>query len=204
MSNRWTGLVAPVQSGPVSVAEKPPSENNPVLRGAQVPQQGITAPADDKRLGCFPTSASGPFWLGVHGGAGETTLTELLGGFECHHRWPSPEPGTPAPVVFLVARETFRGLDAARLAARDWAAGGHAKVVLAGLVVVAAAPGRTPRELRGRTRVLAGGVPRTWTVPWVEDLRLQGSVDDDRLAKEAKEVLISIDEAVTEITEGKN
>lgn len=205
MSNRWTGLVAPAMGGgSLSVVEDTRPAEASVLRGVQTPQQGICAPSEDRRLGRFLSSTSGPFWLGVHGGAGETMLVELLGGFECHHRWPSPEEGAPAPVVTLVARETHRGLEAARLAARDWAAGRYPQLVLAGLVVVAAAPGKTPRSLRGQTRVTAGGVPRTWVLPWIEDLHLAGRVEDDRLTKEAREVLVAIDEAVTEITEGKN
>jgi hypothetical protein len=41
-------------------------------------------------------------------------------------------------------------------------------------------------------------------VPWIEDLRLLGTAERDRLTREAKEVLIALDEAITEITEGKN
>jgi hypothetical protein len=205
VSNRWTGLVAPkTEDQSVSVMEEARPAAVPVLRGAQTPQQGISAPAEDRRLGQFLTSSAGPFWLGAHGGAGETTLMGLLGGFECHHRWPSPAPGASAPVVVLVARQTHRGLEAARLAAQDWAAGGHPEVLLAGLVVVAAVPGKTPRALRGQTRVTAGGVPRTWTVPWIEGLHLAGTVETDQLPKGAYEVLTAIDEALTETTEGKN
>ena len=204
MGNRWSGLIAPTQTGPVTVLPTPGPETTPVLRGVQAPQQGIVAPADDRRLGRFTTLVVGPFWLGVHGGAGETTLAHLLGGLECHHRWPAPEAGAPAPVVVLVARQDHGGLEAARYAAQDWAAGSHPEVVLAGLAVIAAAPGKTPRALRGRTRVTAGGVPRTWTVPWIDDLHLTGTVTPDRLPKGAHKALVAIDEVTTDIIEGKN
>jgi hypothetical protein len=45
-------------------------------------------------------------------------------------------------------------------------------VELLGLVVVADAPGRLPRPLRDLAELVGGGVPRTWTVPWVEEWRL--------------------------------
>lgn len=204
MGNRWSTLIAPTQTGPVAALPTPHPEATPVLRGVQAPQQGIAAPADDRQLGRFTTRTAGPFWLGAHGGAGETTLAQLLGGIQCHHRWPAPEAGAPAPVVVLVARQDHAGLEAARSAAQDWAAGGHPEVVLAGLVVIAAAPGKTPRVLRGRTRVTAGGVPRTWTVPWIDDLHLTGTVAPDRLPKDAHKALVAIDEVATDIIEGKN
>jgi hypothetical protein len=200
MGNRWTGLVTPgTGTQSVSLLGEVHPEAAPVLRGALAPQQGISAPDGDRRLGRFPTSSAGPYWLGAHGGAGETTFRELLGGAECHHRWPSPTPGAPAPVVVLLARQTHRGLEAARRAAQDWASGRHPEVVLAGLVIVAAAPGKTPKPLAVATRVVSGGVPSTWVVPWIEELRLTGAMDWESMAREPRKVLTALGEAVDEL-----
>lgn len=201
MGNRWTGFVAPgTGAQAVSLLDETVSELPPVLRGAQAPQQGISAPAGGGRLERFPASSIGPYWLGAHGGAGETTFRELLDGVECHHRWPSPTPEAPSPVVVLLARQTHRGLEAARRAAQDWASGQHPDVVLAGLVIVADTPGKTPRSLAAATRVISGGVPLTWVVPWIEELRLTGAVDWESMAREPKKVLTAIGEAVDELT----
>lgn len=201
MGNRWTGFVAPgTGAQAVSLLDETVSELPPVLRGAQAPQQGISAPDGDVRLERFPASSIGPYWLGAHGGAGETTFRELLNGVECHHRWPSPTPEAPSPVVVLLARQTHRGLEAARRAAQGWASGQHPDVVLAGLVIVADTPGKTPRSLAAATRVISGGVPFTWVVPWIEELRLTGAVDWESMAREPKKVLTAIGEAVDELT----
>ena len=128
------------------------------------------------------------------------TFRELLGGVECHHRWPSPTPEAPSPVVVLLARQTHSGLEAARRAAQDWASGQHPEVVLAGLVIVAGTPGKTPKPLAAATRVISGGVPSTWVVPWIEELRLTGVVDWESLTREPRKVLTALGEAADEAT----
>jgi hypothetical protein len=116
--------------------------------------------------------------VGVHGGAGETTLARLLTGAEgTSHHWPEHADATAAPVL-LVARFNAAGLRAAQTAAATWAAGATPPVQLVGLVLLADAPGRTPRPLRDYARVLRGGLPHTWELPWVEAWRL----DPDPLA----------------------
>jgi hypothetical protein len=113
------------------------------------------------------------WWLGVHGGAGETTLAQLLeGSWETGHAWPQTEANaTERPNVILVARTNARGLRAAQLAAIEWASGSVA-VHLHGLVLIADAPGRLPKPLKDFALVVAGGVPRVWRLPWVEAWRL--------------------------------
>jgi hypothetical protein len=109
----------------------------------------------------------------VHGGAGETTLAQLLeGSWETGHAWPHTgnEP-TELPRVILVARTNARGLRAAQLAAIEWASGSVA-VEVGGLVLIADAPGRLPKPLRDFAQVVTGGVPRVWRLPWVEAWRL--------------------------------
>ncbi len=70
-------------------------------------------------------------------------------------------------MVVLVARTDARGLRATQAALREL----HERVLdveLAGLVLMADAPRRLPRALRDLRRVVCGGVPRVWCVPWVE------------------------------------
>jgi len=120
-----------------------------------------------------PRETARLWWLGVHGGAGETTLAQLLeGSWETGHAWPQPdEETTELPHVVLVARTHARGLRAAQLAAIGWASGSVA-VQLHGLVLIADAPGRLPKPLRDFAHVVAGGVPCVWRLPWVEAWRL--------------------------------
>lgn len=57
------------------------------------------------------------------------------------------------------------------MAAAQWASGA-VPVDLLGLAVVADAPGRLPGPLRDLVRLVGGGVPHLWRVPWSEDWRL--------------------------------
>jgi hypothetical protein len=83
--------------------------------------------------------------------------------------------------VLLVARSHASGLSAAQAAARQWAAGVLPNVRLLGLVVVADAPGKLPKPLKDLLRLISGGVPRTWELPWVEALRLGDPPDQVKL-----------------------
>ncbi|WP_093804079.1 DUF6668 family protein [Streptomyces sp. Wb2n-11] len=113
------------------------------------------------------------WWLGCHGGAGVTSLSAAApGGTDAFRYWPLPVAGLPLQRVVLVARSNAAGLQAAQLAARQWASGAVPGVQVEGLVVVADSPGRLPAPLRDLSRLVSGGVPRTWTVPWMEAWRL--------------------------------
>ncbi|MBG6184675.1 hypothetical protein IWX65_002653 [Arthrobacter sp. CAN_A214] len=178
-----------------------------VLRGVAGPQQGLLGLAAGEGMARFLTDNPEVFWLGVHGGAGENTLADLLGGVPCHHRWPSRSDADPSVLpadVFLVARQNHRGLKAAQLAARDWATGSHPTIALRGLVVIADAPGKTPKALYNQTRITAGGVPQTWVLPWIEELRLEGTVDPESLSREPRKVLTSLSEVIDDINSGRN
>jgi hypothetical protein len=94
--------------------------------------------------------------------------------------WPTPEVSGESRVL-LVARSHASGLSAAQAAARQWAAGVLPNVRLLGLVVVADAPGKLPKPLKDLLRLISGGVPRTWELPWVEALRLGDPPDQVKL-----------------------
>jgi hypothetical protein len=111
------------------------------------------------------------WWVGVHGGAGESALEEIFDGSRAAgHRWPVAPPGAAPVVVVLVARTDARGLRAVQSAMRDWQTRGL-ELRLLGLVLMADAPTRSPRALRDLRRVVSGGVPRVWSLPWVESWR---------------------------------
>lgn len=114
------------------------------------------------------------WWVGAHGGAGESTLTQLLdGSTAAGHKWPvrSRDDQADGPLAVLVARTSAHGLLRAQAALREWAAG-VVPTQLLGLVLVADAPGRLPRSLRDLARLVASGAPRAWDVPWVDAWRL--------------------------------
>lgn len=164
---RWltTPIEAPANSA--ESAEREPAPR-PALRPT-APQGGVPAPAEG--LPIRRQTRSAPlWWVGAHGGAGESTLAAAVeGSAGGGHAWPATAGGSPR--VVLVARTHASGLRAAQLAATQWASGSVPEVELLGLVLVADAPGRLPRELRDLTRLVAGGVPHVWNVPWLEQVR---------------------------------
>lgn len=117
---------------------------------------------------------AGWWWLGVHGGAGVTTLDGWLpGGVDAHRMWPDPDVVGPSLVV-LVARTHVAGLTRAAWALRQAAAGDvPSGVRVAGVVVVADGPssgfGRPQEEALRRLRGIA---PHMWLIPWIDELRL--------------------------------
>lgn len=136
------------------------------------PQAGVPEPDVTDRLPRSTARAGvALWWLGVHGGAGETTLAALTPHTRAaEHHWPMPY-GYDSTRVVLVARSNARGLTAAQRAAAEWASGALDGVNVLGLVIVADAPGRLPRPLRDFAALVSGGVPNTWHIPWIEAWR---------------------------------
>lgn len=157
---------------PVAV-EAPASSPSPKRGGPAHPQRGVDElDAVDRLPRRTPRASATVWWLGAHGGAGETTLAELLPGSRAaDHCWPAEaDPVTARPVV-LLCRGHARGLHAAQTALTDWASGAVPGVHLLGLVIVADAPQRAPKPLRDLARVVSGGAPTVWHLPWIEALR---------------------------------
>ena len=138
-------------------------------------QGGVVPPGPEDRLPRRQLAAgeqAAVWWLGAHGGAGESTLEELFSGSQAAgHAWPLAPLGEPPVNVVLLARTHARGLTAAQGAIREWAAG-DARVRLLGLVLIADAPRRLPHTLRQLADLIAGGVPAVWSLPWVEAWRV--------------------------------
>lgn len=148
----------------------------PPLNGPAGAQAHVPAPS--QMLGHMQAVRPAKLWVvGAHGGAGVSTVVALGGPGEwssMDRSWPYDPTGGVLPTV-LVARTHASGLLAAQDALTQWAAGGvHPAVRLVGLVLMADAPGHLPKPLRDLAKVVGGGAPRTWSLPWSEAIRLGG------------------------------
>jgi hypothetical protein len=94
----------------------------------------------------------------------------------------------PARVV-VVARTSTRGLTAAKFAARQWASGLVPDTHLLGLILIADAPGRLPKPLRDLSKVVGGGYPRTWHLPWIESWRLGETPSAATASREVRQLV---------------
>lgn len=108
-------------------------------------------------------------WVGTHGGAGVSTLATVYGGHDCGRDWPGP---ADPPSVLLVARTHATGL-AAALNTLEVFRRGEAPhgLDLDAVVLVADAPGRLPRPLAERIKVIESVID-VYRVPWVPAWRL--------------------------------
>ncbi|MFI6038710.1 DUF6668 family protein [Streptomyces sp. NPDC051315] len=108
-------------------------------------------------------------WLATHGGAGTSTLATVYGGHDCGRDWPGPD----APVsVLLVARTHATGLESALRALEVFRRGqAPPGLDLDAVVLVADAPGRLPRPLVQRVRLIESVID-VYRVPWVTSWRL--------------------------------
>ncbi|KUM74257.1 DUF6668 family protein [Streptomyces curacoi] len=108
-------------------------------------------------------------WVGVHGGAGVSTLAAVYGGHDCGRAWPGP--ADPASVL-LVARTHAAGLAAVRHALEVFRRGEAPRGLdLDAVVLVADAPGRLPRLLAEHVKAIESAVD-VYRVPWVPAWRL--------------------------------
>lgn len=196
--NRWISLGNEPVDDPAPVVADEPSMLLPT--GPSKPQLSVPQPDHVDRLPrrSVADGAADYWWLGVHGGAGESSLARLDKSTRAaEHHWPQAAAGA---VVVLVARSNIHGLRAAQRAATEWASGSLPGIQLAGLVVVADAPGRLPKEIRDFARVVGGGVPHLWHVPWIEGWRLGHEVPLDLLSKDLRTVLEQVRIAASSTT----
>lgn len=170
----------PGASGLVSFADAvaPVAAARPVPSAGQIPSwEVLPRPhlgGPERQASAEDVAKAGWWWLGVHGGAGVSTLTEFVpGGLDAFRWWPAPLLHEGPGAVILVCRTHAAGLTRARDAVRQWQAGEVPEgLLLGGLVAIADAPGKLPRPQAEMLRLIAGAVPRSWTVPWLDELRL--------------------------------
>jgi len=157
------------------------------------PQPGVPEPDIADRLPRRNVNRPATvWWLGVHGGAGESTLSATVpGSRSAGHAWPITPDGSRSNVV-LVARSNANGLAAAQRAATEWASGSLPTVRLLGLVIIADSRGKLPKPLRDLAQVVSGGVPQVWQVPWVEAWRLGEPVALDSSPTEVRALATSV------------
>jgi hypothetical protein len=162
----------------------------PRATGPERPQLSVPAPDKVDQLPTRRVRESAGLWIvGAHGGAGESTIAALVDAWRpAGQAWPTLESAEPVSAV-VVARTNVRGLTAAKAAAKQWASGLVPEVKLLGLVLVADAPGRLPRPLRDLSRVVSGGYPRAWQLPWVESWRLGDPIGLDAAPREVRRLV---------------
>lgn len=188
--NPWLGETTPVeQAGPAALSPLPARPFGPTI-----PQPATVSPPPlVERLPVRAAANPAPlWWLGVHGGAGESTLATLEPAWPAAgHAWPAPTPSGPVSVV-LVARTHARGLRAAQAAATEWAAGLLPHVELLGLVLIPDTSARLPRQLREYAHLVAGAVARTWSLPWIEPWRLGHEPDVGNVPGQVRRLLADL------------
>ncbi|WP_055493117.1 DUF6668 family protein [Streptomyces sp. TP-A0356] len=144
-------------------------------QGPAGPEIWIRGPVDG--AGPRPETAQGSAgprrfgWVATHGGAGTSTLATVFGGFDAGRGWPRPDQSEPASVL-LVARTHAGGLQAV-LRYLDVFRRGEAPpgLDLDAIVLVADAPGRLPRQLAQRIKVIESMID-VYRVPWVPAWRI--------------------------------
>ncbi|MFP5316246.1 MAG: DUF6668 family protein, partial [Actinomycetes bacterium] len=156
-------------------------------------QRGIPVPDAADRLARRYVTGSAALWIvGVHGGAGESTLASLIDDSHAtQHAWPVVKDPILAPRVLLVCRSNLTGLQAARRALIEWTSSQSPDIRLLGLAALADAPGKLPKPLRELAAIIGGGAPRLWHLPWVEAWRT-GDTDTDQLPRETRNFITDI------------
>lgn len=186
-----------IESEPAESATVPAEPASVPISGPDTPQAGNVPPQSGLPIRTVTTVAR-LWWVGVHGGAGESTLAKLFTGTrEAGRAWPhSANPNMAAPRSVLVSRTHASGLLATQAAAADWASG-HSGVDLVGLVLIADAPGRLPRPLKDLSKLISGGVPRVWHLPWIEAWRLGEPPSADTAPRVVQTMLTDIEQLIT-------
>lgn len=139
---------------------------------------GVVPPPESRRAAIWDRPVPGVgraplVWLlGVHGGAGASTLANVLApAADSGRRWPGVF-DRESPFVVLVARETIAGLTRAHDLLRQHHAGFAGPSEVLGLITVAARPGRMPAEIRRYREVVGSLTGHLWQVPWYEEWTL--------------------------------
>lgn len=174
--NPWVAVTRP-QASPVATAEEQADQEDglsPVTGLAAPAPELVAPPAADQTYPRVAVNRGHLGFVGTHGGAGVTTLSRAFGLPESTRTWPVAEDGPTS--VFLVCRSNVTGLRSAQLAAREWASGTVTGMNVLGLIVVADAPGRLPKDLRSFAQQIGGGVPRVWHIDWHQELRTSTDV----------------------------
>ncbi|AVH61231.1 MULTISPECIES: DUF6668 family protein [Streptomyces] len=136
------------------------------VRGPVGGETEARRPQEEERPGRGAVSARRFAWVATHGGAGASTLAAVFGGHDAGRSWPRPDQGEPGSVL-LVGRTHAAGLDAVSHTLDIFRRGDAPPGLdLDAIVLVADAPGRLPRQLTQRIKVI-GSVIDVYRVPWM-------------------------------------
>lgn len=149
----------------------------------------------------WPVHSISPFdgitVMGLHGGAGVSTVAKLLGeqALDAGQGWPVAKQNSwtgtrPELNVLAVARDHHAGLQAATRFARAWATGSLTSSRLVGLVLVSASPRLTDARRREMKKIL-GMTPLGTHLPWM-DAWIEGPVETDHLPLRIRRVMKAI------------
>ncbi|TVS26968.1 DUF6668 family protein [Corynebacterium sanguinis] len=107
-------------------------------------------------------------WLvGAHGGAGVTSLSKVLAPCgDAGQQWPDQD---ESPWCVIVARATRTGVEAAHDVALQAQVGKNGRCRVIGVILVADAPGKTPKAVEQRATVIGKVVPNIWHVPYFSE-----------------------------------
>lgn len=187
-------MTNPYVTRPAAATPAPaaPSVANPYLLGPTQPQRGVPGPEAIDRLPRRTVDrAAAAWWVGAHGGAGETLLRRAAGLAAAEHAWPIDASGAGTRAI-VVCRSHPAGLEAAQRAAIEWSSGQVPTVELLGLVIVADAPGSLPKPLRQLRTVVTGAFARSWTIPWSEGWRFGRTEPNDPATRAAARVVADL------------
>lgn len=171
-----------------------PAPTGPTAPQGHVPMPEVALPV--RSVESWPV-----LWIvGAHGGSGESSIAQLDPRWRASgHAWVATTNGSPLPCV-LVARTNTRGLTAAQAALTQWAASGAGPSVrLLGLILIADAPGKLPAPLRDLAKVVGGGAPRVWQLPWNDGWR-QGDEPAEAMRRPVKRLVSDLHSLAAEVT----
>ncbi|MDN6303064.1 MAG: hypothetical protein L0K12_00845 [Brevibacterium aurantiacum] len=187
---------------PVEVTPEEVVEPDPVL-GDEIEVTGPSSPVHAPRIEAkSPTALMGDAdadvptgrvaLVGLHGGAGVSTLETLLGDdvVDAGTRMPAVNPYVPGrPRVLLVARTHDRGLSMAEEVTTAWSHRELPDLDVIGLVLVDDGPKLTAAMRQSVSRLLRM-TPHGWHIPWVEAWRTSAtpSLSGVRLPRTIKSI----------------
>ncbi|WP_181276465.1 DUF6668 family protein [Brevibacterium oceani] len=143
--------------------------------------------------------------MGLHGGAGTSTVASFFGdqatdvglGWPIAGGWTRPRPELN---VVAVCRNHRAGIEAGMEFAKQWASGSLQDSRLLGIVIVDDGPKLLEAQKKA-TKRLGQMTPHGWHVPWIEEWRISPP-DTQRLPRRIKQTVKKI-LSLTEIKEKK-
>lgn len=131
------------------------------------------------------------WWVGVHGGAGVTSLAAVVDGTGDGGQHPPVDAHSPWMVA--VARTHQHGLDRAEQFAARTPPG------LVGLVTIADAPGTLPKALQRRRDQVEAAYARAWRVAWIPEWRETSPQPGQALPASVRSVAVEAARIVSEL-----